>query len=320
MANPLPPILHQAHILRITNIAPGHPVFEMVWNDKPGKHPDRPFIVKGDGGSAESVGSAYGMMRDVARGARARVLDVQERNFFFAAGGQDSVADATTKAYLTTLKPAPFQWVLMGHKAALLELDKVLNTQDTGTAALMLACLKDEENLQRLGAILAVDMFTNNTDRFEVLPGQKGITNRGNVFFVRKASGDLRIKGLDPFDYTKSKAQLETVVTATKDHTDAGWWSGIMLKKDAELERIAKNACKSLSTELGSVLRANGYAETVIKQLSLRSEHVKIVVASMKTTRDAIKNSCTAKLARTDLKAQVRAGLQSRMQALGWTK
>jgi hypothetical protein len=320
MPNPLPNIIHQAHLLRITNIAPRHPVFEVAWNDLPGKQPDRLFIVKGDEGSADSVGTAYMMMRDVARGARARLLDPQERKFFFAAGAQDSVADPATKAYLTTLMAAPFQWVLMGYKAALLELDKVLSAQDAGTAALMLACLKDAENLQRLGAILAVDMFTNNTDRFEVLPGRKGIANKGNVFFVRKASGDLRIKGLDPFDYTKSKARLETVVTGTKDHTDAGWWSGILLKSDAELERIAKNACKSLSTELGGILRASGYAESVIKQLSLRSEHVKTVVASMKTTRQLIKDSCTAKMMRTDLKAQVRTGLQSRMQALGWVK
>lgn len=319
MANPLPPILHQAYFLRITNIAPRHPVFEVIWNDVPGQ-PDRIFIVKGDEGSAESVGSAYGMMRDVARGARARLLDAQERKFFFAAGEKDSVADAMTKAYLSTLKPAPYQWVLMGHKAALLELDKVLKAQDAGTAALMLACLKDNENLQRLGAILAVDMFTNNTDRFEVLPGQKGIANTGNVFFVRKASGDLRIKGLDPFDYTKSKALLETVVTSTKDHTNAGWWSGIMLKKEAELERVAKNACASLSTELGSILRSNGYAEVVIRQLTLDENHVKIVVKSMKLTREDIKNSCMAKLARTDLNAQVRTGLHSRMQALGWAK
>ncbi|MFN8717126.1 MAG: hypothetical protein ACK50C_09090, partial [Gemmatimonadaceae bacterium] len=108
--------------------------------------------------------------------------------------------------------------------------------------------------------------------------------------------------------------------TSTKDHTNAGWWSGIMLKKEAELERVAKNACASLSTELGSILRSNGYAEVVIRQLTLDENHVKIVVKSMKLTREDIKNSCMAKLARTDLNAQVRTGLHSRMQALGWAK
>lgn len=320
MSNEIPLILHKAHIQGIAGLAKGHPVFRLFWNDNPGNGADRPFILKGDPGSKETMSAAYGLMREVARGVRWRVLDGSETRWLFEVAATGNGTDPDTQAFLAKLKPAGYTWVIMGNKAALLELDDVINKNDAGTAAAMLAAMSDEENQRRLGAILVVDMFMNNTDRFEIMPNSRGITNKGNVFFVRKGDGKLRIKGLDPFDYTKSKAQLETVVGTTKDHTDAGWWSGIMIRKDAELERVAKSACESLNQELGAVMRAGGYHEKVIKQLSMSRRDIKEVVSGMKEARQQIRNACTARMGRMGSNQQAQTGLRSRMQALGWAK
>lgn len=319
MPNDIPVILHKAHIRSIVGLAPGHPVFRLMWNDAPALSPDRPFILKGDPGSKETMSSAYGLMRDAARGVRWRVLDKSETRWVFeeAAAGK---ADATTQTYMAKLKDAPgYTWVVMGHKAVLIELDDVIQKQNTAKAAAMLAAMSETENLHRLGAILVVDMFTNNTDRFEVMPNARGIQNKGNVFFVQKGDGSLRIKGLDPFDYTKSKAQLETVVTATKNPTDPGWWSGIMIKKDSELERVAKNAVESLNDELAAALRKGGYTEAAIKQLHLKKHHVSKVVEGMKDARQNIKNACQARVGQMKGNPTAEAGLRSRMQALNWS-
>lgn len=200
----------------------------------------------------------------------------------------------------------------------LVELDKVIANNDAGTAAAILASMSEEENLHRLGAILVVDMFTNNTDRFEVMPNARGIQNKGNVFFVRKGDGRLRIKGLDPFDYTKSGALLETVVAKTKDPTDSGWWSGIMIKKDSELQRVARTAVESLNDELVAVIRAAGYHHTAIKQLALGKTEISKVVDGMKEARQKIKNACLSRVDRMGGNPQATAGLQSRLDALGW--
>ncbi len=322
MPNELPVILHKAYIQSILHIAPGRPVFRIVWSD--GNALPRSLILKGEmdmtgrGPSKETLASSYGLMREAARGVRSRVLDKSETRWVFEVADTKS-ADGATKTYLATLQAAPMTWVIMGNKAALLEIEDVIKKNDAGTAAAMLAAMHDDENLHRLGAILVVDMFTNNLDRFKVKPGESGIQNMGNVFFVRKGDGTLRIKGLDPFDYTKSNALLENVVTRSKDPTDSGWWSGIMIKKDAQLERVAKAAVESLNEELGGVMRQKFDAK-VIRDLSLGKSQISTVVDGMKSARQKIKNMCQSSIGRMGDNPQAQAGLRSRMQALGWAR
>jgi hypothetical protein len=316
MPNEIPVILHKAHIKSLLNVAPNHPVFRLMWNDGRGGA-DRPFIIKGDSGSKETMASAYGLMREAARGVRWRVLDASETRWLFEVADTKSV-DGATKIYMAKLQAAGYTWVIMGNKDALLQLEDVIQKNDSATAAAMLMALGDEENLHRLGAILVVDMFTNNADRFKVKPGEQGIQNMGNVFFVRKGDGTLRIKGLDPFDWTKSNSLLETTVSTSKDPTDGGWWSGIMLRKDAELERVARAAATSLNQELGAVMRRAGYQENAIQQLSLGKREIGKVVDGMKAARKKVENACHSSVGRMAGNTKAQAGMLSRMRALGW--
>ncbi|MEW5976208.1 MAG: hypothetical protein AB1898_10435 [Acidobacteriota bacterium] len=329
MPNPIPDILHKEYIRSITKIAPKRPVFKLTWNENPQTHQDRYFILKAEFRSRwspdaeETLKFAYGLMREAARGVRGRPLDATETRWLYElvdTGKLDTGANAEVKNLLQG--KAQFKWIIMGFKAGLMDLEAVVDEKDAAKAALILSNLRDGENLERLGAILVVDMFLNNSDRFKVLPGKKGIQNQGNVFFVDKGNGILKIKGLDPFDPSRSNAVLDQMLNNPRDLRDLEeWWSGTLLTDDKELKRVAQNACESLNEELLPILRKAGYEEKVIeKDFKLGKSHVSKVITSMEKTRKKVKDYCEARRSGMSGKAKPVAGLESRMKELGWIK
>jgi hypothetical protein len=325
MANEIPDRLYGDWITSIAHIAkPGHPVFRLEWDKSKDNSAPRSVILKAEPASPETLSSVFGLMRETARGARYRVLNKVEVDWLYEAAGT-KCADDATKTYVLQFKGAQgWSWIIMGNKGVLVELKDVIGNNDASTAAAILAAMGENEgdedkesNLERLGMILAVDIFTNNTDRFRLDPKTSGIQNKGNVMFVRKGEGKLRIKGLDPFDPTRSIADLGIVVTGVKDHTDPGYWQGIMLIDDEQLKRIAKNAVNSLNEELSGLMKGK-YSQKVIDKLLLDKTHINKVVDGMKKARKQIRTVCELQVKSLANNTQAQAGLVSRMKALKW--
>jgi len=233
----------------------------------------------------------------------------------------------------------------MHFKDGLTELDKVCKGKDADArkAFLILSGLKerekdkDKDNLCRLGKILAVDMFTHNTDRFTIKPSTfeliaedkkvakrkgnpapppRGIENLGNVFFVDKGDGRFRIKGLDPFMVSAEMAHLDQTVHGVKEE-GPGWWSGILLQDEKRMKQIAQMTCDSLNHELGTAA-GKAFDEKLVKKLKLDDDDVKTVFEAMKVARDQIKACCRMRVAQAGGRQKPSQGLLSRMEALEW--
>ena len=342
----LPDKLTETNIVGIRTLSPGHPVFKLIWNG--GETGNMNFTVKWETVKPETLEVVYGLMRDVARGTRARVLSTGEVGAIYKLAQKSDTAvveDEAAKYIKSTVIPhkGDSTWVLMHFKDGLTELDKVCKDADAKKAFLILSSLKerekdkDKDNLSRLGKILAVDMFTHNTDRFTIKPSTfelieedkrvakrkgkpapppRGIENLGNVFFVDKGDGRFRIKGLDPFMVSAEMAHLDQTVQGVKEE-GPGWWSGILLRDEKRMKQIAQMACDSLNHELGTAA-GKVYDGSVLKQYKLGDDDVKAVFEAMKAARDKIKACCLMRIAQAGGRQKPSQGLMSRVVALSW--
>lgn len=261
------------------------------------------------------------LMRDAARGGRGRVLnDTEARAFGVRAllllPGTD--VNAFRAAY-----DSGSLWMLLGLKDGLVDLEGILKAGSALRATQILLSLRDPENLDRLGRILATDLFLGNRDRFRNDAGNSGIQNLGNVFFVEKGTGEFKIKGLDVFDSTKNTALMSHTVTrgCERDPSpgDVNYWAGPLLKDPVQLRRIADNALTSLYDELSAVLRKANIGPGIVSGYAFGPQHTRLVVAGMNAAIVVIKASCKQRLAQMRRGKADTAGLKSRMTLMNWS-
>ena len=336
----LPTTIMKSRVQQIIHLCPttatdrGRPVFKLIYDnpDKPGQH--NSYVVKAEFTQkvkTESADFAFGLTRSVARGTRARALDPAETAILWDLLASDKT-DPNGKAYAQEMQrggPSDrklFTWVMMGFKDGLTALDKVTAKDATNgfniqRIVAVLSSLKETENLERLGAMLATDLFLGNEDRFRIRQRQQGIQNYGNIFFVEKGAGMFKLKALDPWDAGKQSAIMDQMIahpsTFAPKFRHQEQWTGLSLLKESEMLRIATNACDSLNDELTQPLKAVGYTDKVLKTMRLDGDDVKKVVEAMKQTRTKIREYCnTRKSGRGG--AVFGEGLKSRMELLDW--
>jgi hypothetical protein len=223
-------------------------------------------------------------------------------------------------------------WVIMSFKKGLIALDEALGKDPNNTTPErdrligILSSMRHEKNLKRLGAMLVVDLFLNNEDRFSLRKSQKGIggsglENFGNVFFVEKGLGFFQIKALDPWDIAKPDARIDQVVAKPKTFApqfrDMEQWTGMFLKKDDELFRIADNACDVFNLQIAAALNRLGVSPPDYEPYLMTKETVKQVHKAMKDAIPILKGYCRTRAGAAGARFYS-AGLQSRMKLLGW--
>jgi hypothetical protein len=324
---PLP--LQGGPILAARRLVPDHAVFLITYRTSPTT--SARFVVKTEsrvagftGADKTAVQTSIMLMRQAARGGKGRVLTEAETGAFLQ--GTRPLLSAEDREFLDdeakghgNVKPI---WILLGFKDGLIDLRGMVGAPDAAKAAQVLLSLHDEENLDRLGRILATDMFLHNNDRFNFRPNGTGILNFGNVFFVDKGNGDFKIKGLDVFDPSTNTALMSTVVRKgceKDDWRDERYWSGPLLKDRGRITKVAQNALDSLFKELGEILRGAGYHEPLIRNFRFSQDDTKRVVKGMEAAVVVIKSTCKLRLAQMRQGKVNADGLKSRMKAMGWS-
>lgn len=337
MATQLPNPFVPASMVSMSKLSPQRPVYKIDYLIDPRTRAS--FVVKAEGrkdritnddGTAtpvlrhnqqNSLQTSIMLMRDAAQGGRARVLNDREAAAF------RSRAELLLATDLMADFKAAFQagslWILMGLKAGLVDLEGIAQGGNVLKASQILLSLRDPENLDRLGRILATDIFLGNSDRFVNDVTGKGIQNVSNVFFVEKRTGEFKIKGLDVFDPSRNSALMSHTVTrgCERDPSPANvnYWGGPLLKDPIQLQRVAGNALTSLYDELSSVLRNGGIGPGIIRSYEFTPQHTSLVVAGMNAALIVIKASCKQRLAQMRKGKADTAGLKSRMKLMNWS-
>jgi len=278
----------------------------------------------------------YQAMREVAEGTKSRPLNTTEINEVYTLLHSQK-ADQACRQYAPQLGMnaaayAARPWVIMSFKKGLIALDEALGKDPNNTTPErdrligILSSMRHEKNLKRLGAMLVVDLFLNNEDRFSLRKSQKGIggsglENFGNVFFVEKGLGFFQIKALDPWDIAKPDARIDQVVAKPKTFApqfrDMEQWTGMFLKKDDELFRIADNACDVFNLQIAAALNRLGVSPSDYEPYLTTKETVKQVHKAMKDAIPILKGYCRTRAGAAGARFYS-AGLQSRMELLGW--
>lgn len=326
-----------ASMTSIRRLSQGHPVYTVDYMVTPRavatyvvKAEVRKSVITDMNGRTTQVGrreqqravqTSIQLMRDAARGGRGRVLDDKEVQSLFDRA-RLLLAAAEIAGFKATAD-ANAIWVLYGMKAGLVELSDVVQGASVLRATQLLAALRDPENLDRLGRILATDMFLGNRDRFSNDVGTQGIRNATNVFFVEKATGEFKIKGLDVFDHTQNNALMSTTVTAGCANDprpiNVSYWGGPLLRDPLQLRRVASNALTSMYDELAAVLRNANVGAGIVRNAAFEGYHIDAVVAGMNAALVVIKASCKQRLAQMRRAKVDTAGLKSRMQLMHWS-
>ncbi len=337
MPTPLPLPFVAASMTGLTKLAPARPVYKVDYAIN--AHTSASFVIKAevrkhqvtdDNGRSTPVArhiqqtglqTSIMLMRDAARGGRGRVLNDKEAQAFRTRALL--LLAAGEKTDFNSAYDSESVWLLMGMKDGLVDLEGIVQGGSALKASQILLALRDPENLDRLGRILATDLFLGNRDRFQNDQGNQGIQNFGNVFFVEKGSGEFKIKGLDVFDSTKNTALMSHTVKrgCERDPSPANvdYWAGPLLKDATQLQRLADNALTSLYDELSAVLRNNNIGAGIIRGYKFGPQHSQLVVAGMNAALIVIKASCKTRLAQMRRGKADTAGLKSRMKLMNWS-
>lgn len=263
-------------IFNIVALSAGHPVFKLEgWGDDSGNIDA--IVVKQEMGTGDTfnrrdVRVQTGLMTRVDRGSNTIVLKREEIDQLkmYADGG--SVADAEGLKAANELKRQlgiPGVWIKMDLKH-LVGMDSALKHRmqgDKTDVRLIAAALKKQGGLERLGQILAVDLFNGNKDRFVFskaaggkhpdLPDRfKAISNLGNVLVALDGNGRGSPIGLDSYDPSNYHNDLRTPVGKNDD------WPGMLLARGMDQDRMtfAGNVIFDLEMVLGPRNRKIAFA------------------------------------------------------------
>ena len=317
-----------ADIYNIVALSPGHPVFKLEgWGDGSGKVDAlvikmESTVAAATGANRRDVRVTTGLMSMVDPNAKTVVLsrsEIQELRTY-ADGG--NVADTTGLAVAGVLKTNIASpngvWTKMPLKN-LVMLDKAIAGRlagDKTDVRIIAAALKGSGGLEKLGQIIAADLFNGNNDRFVwPPPGQKDpdlparfktIWNIGNVMVASGANAKGTPIGLDSYDPNNQLKDLRQAVTQ-----DSGW-AGMLLGANMTDERkaFAEGVISDLEMALGPRNRKTIFGS----QNRLGTARKERLLKGMLSGKNIIQQALVPLKHRPNLPV----GLSSRMALLGW--
>lgn len=252
-----------------SELAPGHPVYKLEgWGDGVSNKIDA-IVIKVESGNSRNVQLATMTMNMVDRNSTQLVLTPQEvaelKTWATTADCPDLATFRTAQA-ITMALAQPGSWLKMNLKQ-LVTLDDAVNNRvnnnDKADVRVIARALKGSGGLEKLGEIIAADLFNGSNDRFAFPPqaAQDGkypgiplkvIQNVGNVFVACNGNGSGKPIGLDNFD---PFGQQRHVDGAQAQHMDLSInsWGGNLLTKSFPTQREAfvKGVIEDLEALLG---------------------------------------------------------------------
>jgi hypothetical protein len=320
-------------IYKVTELAPGHPVYQLDgWGDG---HRIDSIVLKLESGNARDVQYAAMMMNIVDRNSTQVVLTPQEMQELKTWAGGGAVPDVDTfrvAQKLATALGQPGSWMKMGLKQ-LKTLDDAVgkrldpNNPDKADVRVIAKALKDSGGLEKLGEIIAADLFNGSNDRFAYPPlagaGQAGkypgillrsVQNVGNVFVACNGNGSGRPVGLDNYDPFGETRHVEGVSAQQMDLSDQTWGGHLFLKRNNVLrEDFAGAVISDLEALLGPRNRKNPFGS----QNRLGTARKKRILNGIDSGAKKIHDVFDA--ARRNANGrQLPVGITRKLAALGW--
>lgn len=286
------------------------------------------IVIKQERGQrANDVAVAGMLMSVVDRSARVVVLspeELQQLKLFAQGGEVPDVAALNAAQDLAATLNVPGAWVKMGVKR-LTTLDEAVNRRldpnnpSKADVRVIARALKKSGGLEKLGEIIAVDLFNGNDDRFgppfNLNPGQfngvplQAVYNVGNVFVACSGSGKGSVIGLDSFGPTSEVKDVDD------GHVDLRRWGGLLLRPDkaAEREQYAGLIIADLEALLGPRNRKIRFAS----QNRLGTGRKKRLTKGMEQGARKLQKAFQV-WRRQNAGREMRAGVAARANLLGW--
>lgn len=318
--------INYVDIYNVVALSAGHPVFKLEgWGDDQGNIDA--IVVKMEAGqntasNRRDVRVATGLMTNADRAAKTIVLSRQELEqlrMYTDGGnvvGQEGLAASNELKRQLAL---PGVWIKMDLKN-LIGMDSALKHRvagDKSDVRVIAAALKKPGGLEKLGQIIAVDLFNGNNDRFVFsqaaggkhpdLPERfRAISNLGNVLIACDGNGRGSPIGLDSYDPSNMHNDLKIPVNK------ADGWPGMLLGPDKNAERLqyAEKIIFDLEMVLGPRNRKIAFAS----KNRLGKNRKERLLNGMRSGKDIIKRSLMPLRGRPNFPV----GLSTRMALLGW--
>jgi hypothetical protein len=212
--------------------------------------------------------------------------------------------------YLRDLIGAPiFVWYTMSFITGLKSLEKQSekNTDNdsmakVGAYKLAMKMKSDPQMLPDLGKVVAVDLFSGNTDRFGP---DGGIVNPGNIVFRKELDKRYTPVGVDFFESGNSNARMYTPVSDTVN------WPGKLLADRAKIGIFANAAIRNLNTMLSNAMSPRQMPQEAVLGLEEEKRFAFGIQAGAQELRTMFQ--------RMQYSRGVPSGVAQRMELLGWT-
>lgn len=320
-------------IYQASELAPGHPVFKLEgWGDGNSNKIDT-IVLKVESGDARSVHAATMMMNFVDKNSRQVVLtpaEIQELRTWATTAEVPNVATFRTAQEITKCLGQQGSWLKMKYKTLMTLDDAVnnrLNHNDKADVRVIAKALKSHGGLEKLGEIIAADLFNGSNDRFAYppQPAQDGkypgvplkvIQNVGNVFVACNGNGSGKPVGLDNYDPFSQHRHIDGPQAQTMDLSIHTWGGNLLLKANGpqrttfvaaiieDLEGLLGGGSRNRKTRFGSQNRLGiGRKQRLLKGIDSGAK--KLQKAFRQTRRQAHGR-------------QLSDGISRKLAALGW--
>ena len=321
-------------IYKVSELAPGHPVFQLDgWGD--GSNKIDSIVLKVESGNARDVQYATLMMNLVDKNSAQVVLTPQELQELRTWARSSDVPDVETfrvAQKITQTLGQPGTWLKMGLKQ-LKTLDDAVgkrldpNNPDKADVRVIAKALKNHGGLEKLGEIIAADLFNGSNDRFAYPAlqgaGQAGkypgillrtIQNVGNVFVACDGNGSGKPVGLDNFDPFSQSRYIEGAQAQQMDLSDQTWGGHLFLKRNAASREDFAGAVVS---DMEALLGPRNRKSQFLSQNRLGTARKKRILAGIDSGAKKIHDKFQA-LRRTANGRQFPEGIARKLTALGW--
>lgn len=242
-------------------LAPGHPVYRLEgWGNSSGKVDS--IVIKNESGKGTNVQAAAMIMNVVDRNARQIPLSNQEiqalREFATYKDLPNVECFRAAKEVVKALSQGG-TWLKMDLKQ-LMNLDSAvakLATGDKSDARIIARSLTKSGGLEKLGEIVAADLFNGSNDRFAypaiaVQPGSQVVQNKGNIFIACEKIGKGSPVGLDNFDPYSQHRHISGDQAKNMDLSKETWGGHLLLRANkAYREAFIKALVADLEVLLG---------------------------------------------------------------------
>ena len=236
---------------------------------------------------------------------------------------KDRFGDAVANDLYTTIAKPGGTWIKLPFVDGLTDLETVaknrVNSGDKSGVRAFADALNAPNGCEKLGEIVAFDLFCDSADRFHPQGGglpvngynPQVLVNVGNVFAAADGSGTFKIEALDTWDPNGSYSDLNQPVQ------HAFLLLANYLKDTPNDRQTLKTYATSIAADINAVLGPRDRAK-IPKLFKARTDRLKENAGSriyngMLRGADKIKQKVKAKPA-----ASLPQGVQDRIAALGW--